>query len=274
VSRREASGFTLVELLAVIAVLLLLAALLFPALAGARERARRTACLSNLRQLAAADFMYAGDHGGNLTKWDNIQHLISYAQSIGQAWHYYGWFQWAVIPAHSVMLSYYTVTEEWLHTTLAPAYMGGYVHDPGVFYCPSDRVRHAVIEPDDRNWSPEGFYKDMDANIYKIWMSYYYNPAGVFRLSDRITTRLGGGYSVTQKPMTNSLSDAVLLMDPVWASGDWTFHGNAWNLMYLDGSGRTEKSNELMARLQAGVRPESSWAVLEESLDLLLYRND
>jgi prepilin-type N-terminal cleavage/methylation domain-containing protein/prepilin-type processing-associated H-X9-DG protein len=63
---RPRQGFTLVELLVVIAILALLAALLFPVFAQARSAARRSTCVSNLKQLGVAFLMYAGDYDDTL----------------------------------------------------------------------------------------------------------------------------------------------------------------------------------------------------------------
>ncbi len=60
--KTEKRGFTLVELLVVVAVIALLAALLFPAFAQARAKARQAVCLSNLRQIGLAAEQYASDY--------------------------------------------------------------------------------------------------------------------------------------------------------------------------------------------------------------------
>lgn len=62
-TRLFSSGFTLVELLVVLAIIAVLAGLLLPVLGQARRRAVRTRCLNNLRQFALADTLYCNDHG-------------------------------------------------------------------------------------------------------------------------------------------------------------------------------------------------------------------
>ncbi len=57
-------GFTLLEMLVVIAIIALVVALLTPAIRGMQEKANRMACASNLRQIGQAVKMYTGDHGG------------------------------------------------------------------------------------------------------------------------------------------------------------------------------------------------------------------
>ena len=66
--KRRSHAFTLIELLIVITIIAILAALLFPVFAKARDKARAINCVGNQRQLALALTMYAGDHDETLPK--------------------------------------------------------------------------------------------------------------------------------------------------------------------------------------------------------------
>ncbi len=78
---KQLKGFTLIELLVVIAIIAILAAILFPVFAQAKEAAKKTSCLSNLKNIVTASMLYANDYDDDVVPtsyYYNSNYTVSY----------------------------------------------------------------------------------------------------------------------------------------------------------------------------------------------------
>jgi len=132
IERSKSTGFTLIELLVVIAIIAILAALLLPALSAAKEKAQRTSCLNNMRQMGLALNMYATDNQDYMP-WPNWG-------SGGPA----GWL-YAGDPNSPTNLNTGNATtdgQNWIARRVDNLKTGvywQYVSKADVFYCPVDK---------------------------------------------------------------------------------------------------------------------------------------
>jgi len=157
-------GFTLIELLVVMVIIALLVGLLLPALARAKEEARKTQCRSNLRQIGLAMMMYANDNGGYTTVFAGPQWKPD-AMAVNNEG------PWVNLPSpqttpivfgvvtrdyHSTNLMTIGQPQRWLASPARPSraiglgllWAGGYLTSKGAqtLYCPSDNSGAQCME--------------------------------------------------------------------------------------------------------------------------------
>ncbi|OHB54543.1 MAG: hypothetical protein A2173_01200 [Planctomycetes bacterium RBG_13_44_8b] len=130
-------AFTLIELLVVIAIIAILMAVLMPALRAARDQARRVHCVSNVRTLATAWFMYQDDNDNVLVN-GNVPRSATFRDSREKYW---------VEPPQGPLGTYTGDPSPTLEDELRGIQGGGlypYVKEVGVYRCPADdRKRNA-----------------------------------------------------------------------------------------------------------------------------------
>jgi prepilin-type N-terminal cleavage/methylation domain-containing protein/prepilin-type processing-associated H-X9-DG protein len=129
---RKSAAFTLIELLVVIGIIGILAGLLFPVLARAKERAKGTQCLSNLGQMQIAWNIYADDHQGTLPVNGSGRDAGQYADE--PSW-VAGYLSTGTSPDNtntSMLIG--QEYQKW-------GSIGGYTKNPDIYHCPADLSR-------------------------------------------------------------------------------------------------------------------------------------
>jgi len=140
-------AFTLIELLVVIAIIAILAGMLLPALSRAKEKAKITQCVSNLRQIGVAIRMYVDDNGSTFPLFANMPWAL--VNSPGWKAYNLGLGGYDPDAQHSFMAM----------ATNRPLYP--YVKPSSVFRCPADRGQEEADNfpgtPINGTWKPSNF---------------------------------------------------------------------------------------------------------------------
>lgn len=211
-SHSQSKGFTLIELLVVIAIIAILAAILFPVFAKAREKARQTACLSNVKQINMGIMMYLQDY-------DEVLPIF--------------WFGWHTDGSPSTWKD-----------VVAP-----YIKSAQLYKCPSDPNFDSVvnsapwvansyaINPALQIFNPDGSWKS-------DWGNYYDQPCSIGAMEAPAETLLfADKYGYSEKlswecvinPTTSTPAGAV-----------WCRHSEGANVGFADGHSKWMKSDAII----------------------------
>jgi len=200
------SGFTLIELLVVIAIIGILAAMVFPVFARARESARKTVCLSNVKNIALAIQMYLSDYNDTFPPSEHRPEVTEFFDTYGDmedcwnAWGQNPYLRWPVI------------LEE-------------YVRNRDVWRCPSARFANTyMINSCIPDWFTAMLTSANTECSYNCYCCQAYPPGWGGTLTDSYTQieicagpETTGGFEMTIGVASWHLHDAKMgeLQDPV-----------------------------------------------------------
>ena len=203
-------GFTLIELLVVIAIIAILAAILFPVFARAREKARQTSCLSNLKQIGLAAMMYAQDYDETVV-------------------HYYFW-------------------EDGAHVPHAQSYVGclmPYVANEQVWECPTlPGTRASADMAPERNWYPNLRVSYTIATYSSNAMGRAYRYGGLLKLAE-VARPAGTIWMGCVRGWSGFSITTIRRQDD---AGNWlhAHHSEGTNFVFADGHAKWEQISSVV----------------------------
>lgn len=222
-------GFTLIELLVVIAIIAILAAILFPVFARARENARRTSCLSNLKQIGTATMMYAQDYDETYPMYHRDRLPLAREP----------WTQ-TITPYTSVKTAE-TATTATRATQIfrcpSLSYDAEYAASNQVFAWPSSITptvtRMASVV------APASVYMVMDGSAYVIPLDKVLEPSNLYFVPGSRLLVAAAFRNVVTATATDKIAD--------FEKGR---HFNGVNVVFADGHAKWQRTNELISEAQ------------------------
>lgn len=258
------SGFTLVELLVVVAIMTILASLLLPAIGKARQKSRGLQCLNNLRQMGLGWQMYADDQYGVLVpNWGNA---IAGIDETNPSW-VAGWMDYTA-SSHNTNIDY--LVHPGVGDRPYGALLGPYTKDYRLYRCPADtskieisgerfsRVRSVSMNMyAGANWVGPLAKEGLDAGyfIYRTQADFRaLQPANAWIMLDEHEDSINGGGFVVD--VIRRGSDAQLIDTPA------SYHNNACGFNFADGHAEVHRwTDERLVvpvkRLTIGARVQS-----------------
>ncbi len=229
-------GFTLIELLVVIGIIGILAGLLLPVLARAKDRAKGVQCLSNLGQMQIAWNIYADDHQGTLPVNGSGSSAGKYADE--PSW-VAGYLSTGATPDNTnITMLVGQQYQKW-------GSIGGYTKNPDIYHCPSDlsrdsgnglsRVRsismNSWINPG-RNGEVSGRFWDLDFEKYtKITDFVRLSPSDGFVFLDERPDSINDGWFMVSMESYNPNDLSGLEVRDLPA----IYHNRASSFTFADG---------------------------------------
>jgi prepilin-type N-terminal cleavage/methylation domain-containing protein/prepilin-type processing-associated H-X9-DG protein len=211
-------GFTLLELMVVIALIGLLAALLLPVLGKVQHKARATQCLSNLRQLHLGWTLYVAEHDDRLPPINDTERAGR--EAAHPSW-VAGWLRTANEAGDK---SDGTNTDLLVGEAYAAfGSIGPYVKNPAVYRCPGDRSGRVRSFSMNCYLNGTGIWQDAAYVTYRR-LGDIRAPAGTWVLLDEREDSINDGYFAVDMTVRHTIIDYPA-----------SYHGGAGHLSFSDG---------------------------------------